>query len=214
MVHNLTNTNADGLLVARICHDLKNCLSVITFLKEDIADGTVDIQTGLSNLLESIDKLSLRLSFFQNLAVDGAHIGNLYEMLQQMCKGSNVKLIFDINTRNDEQNCDEQNVVCGILYLVVVDSLRSGKVQTIIVEEDANMENVSISLFNTKADDLPQEINDIAEMEEVPANVVNALALYVRRIMKRHGYHANIFEVNNCNELEEPGVKIILKKLS
>lgn len=213
-MNNTINANADGLLVARICHDLKNCLSVIAFLKEDIAEGTIDIQTGVNNLVESIDRLSLRLSFFQNLAVDGAHIGNLYEILQKMCEGSNVKLIFDTNTRNDSDNCDEQNIVCGILYLIVVDALRSGKAQTIIVAEDVGTESVRITVLNTKVDDLPQEICDISEMKEVEATVVNALALYVRRIMKRHGYCANIYDVKNDSELEEASVKIVLAKLN
>lgn len=214
MVYNVTNSNTDGLLVARICHDLKNCLSVITFLKEDIADGVVDVQKGMNTLLESIDKLSLRLSFFQNLSVDGTHLGNLYEMLIQMCENSKIKLIFDIDTHNDTRTCDEQNVVCGILYLIVVDILRSGRSQTIIVSEEIKTENVNISLLNTTLEELPQEICDIVEIDEAPATVVNALALYVRRIMKRHGYCANIYNVGDCHDLEESGVKIVLKKLS
>ena len=212
----MSNNNADGLLVARICHDLKNCLSVVAFQKEDLADGVVDLQTGVNNIISGVDNLSLRLSFFQNLVVGGSHIGNLYEILKQMCVGSSVNLVFDIdiNTNISGQLYSEQNIVCGILYLIVVDALRSKSSQTIIVSKDSREDVVNIFIPGITMDDIPREIIDIAEMNEVVATVVNALALYVRRLMKRHGYSANIFDTGSRINSDEIGVKIVLAKLT
>lgn len=212
----MLNNNADGLLVARICHDLKNCLSVIAFQKEDLADGAVDLQTGVNNIISGVDNLSLRLSFFQNLVVDGSHIGNLYEILKQMCVGSSVSLIFDIdiNTNISGQLCSEQNIICGILYLIVVDALRSKVPQTIVVSKDLREDVVNIFISGITMDNIPREIIDIAEMNEVVATVVNALALYVRRLMKRNGYSANVFDTGSRINSDEVGVKIVLAKLT
>ncbi len=203
--------NADGLLVARICHDLKNCLSVIAFFKEDLMENSVDLKNGLEEFIKSVDNLSLRLSFFQNLAVDGAHIGNLYEMLQQMCAEHGINLAFDINSVDLEQDSIVQNVICGILYLIIVDLLRNKSPHEIITVTDKQLENIVITISNMSTEALPREVWDITEIEEVQATIVNALALYVKKIMKRHGYVTNIFDEQDTTGASN--VKIIIKKL-
>ncbi len=203
--------NADGLLIARICHDLKNCLSVVAFFKEDLLEGTVDPKEGLDALVKSVDKLNLRLSFFQNLAVDGSHIGNLYDMLRNMCIGHDIKLEFDITSIDPENDGIIQNIVCGILYLIVVDALRSGSARTITAVSSNQAERIEITISDMTVEDLPSEVLDISEMDTVNVTVVNALALYIKRVLTRHGYVANIFDELDDNS--NSNVKIVLKKL-
>ena len=204
--------NADGLLIAKICHDLKNCLSIVTFIKEDLNDGTVDLKTGLADLIKSVDNLNLRLSFFQNLAVDGSHIGNLYEMLTEMCSDHNVQIIYEMSTANSIGF--EQNIICGILYLIVIEILRGNNSQKITVSKDLHSGNVIILLPNMMVTSLPTEVIDLTEMDDTEVTVVNALALYIKRLMKRHGWRANVYDVKEGLCQEESGVKIVLAKLN
>lgn len=198
------STDISSMLISKVCHDLANTLSTIVFIKEDINDGTIDDKTGIKELINSTENLSLRLSFFQNIVVSGKHIKSLYDILTDLCNKHNIKFeIQDLITQNEDHPFYEENIICGIIYMLVSAGIKQQSFNTIKLMFSNN--KIVINVPDLSIDNVPSDILDVTSIDPIQPSIVNIFAVYIRNLFTTYRYTAFLKAMD--------GVSIVICKL-
>ena len=208
------------LLVSKICHDLANSLTKIALIKENLIDGTCSAEVGIKDLIESIDMLNLYFEFFRNITIQAQHIKNLYSILISICKKNGIDLSMQYNKcQSIEHSYCEENIICGILYILVYHAIRMKSFNKLDVIFACDSK-IIIHIPNILKNDLPQDIDDLITMDAILPNATNILAIYIKDIMSKNHYAAYINDSNskspdlqNFETTNSVAINIIVYKL-
>lgn len=184
----------EGLLASKICHDLANRLTSVICAKEELSEQNCNLQD-LSNALELT---SLNLIFFQNITVQASHIANLYDILIKIGKLANITINIDF-TSNEDNNYHKENIICGLIYIIVSNSIKTKRQTEINVKFDNK--NATISIEGFELENLPQALQDILSPTALQVNNINAFAMYIKKIIDANGYVLLLKEDKNRTDL-------------
>ena len=166
-----------NLTVAKICHEMANYLSVLNFIKEDIASNT----TGdVREMFKIIELLTHTMDFFRNVYADNIDSNTVINVLKK------IYLLKEINLFLPSDNISGkiQGAICCVLYTIMKSS-KSGDIVSV-----SNVGNKVV--INMPADCLlPVEVNK-ALSSDIPNNAFNILVNYAKSIARLDGYEIKI----------------------
>ena len=165
------------MTVAKICHEMANYLSVLNFIKEDIASNT----TGdVREMFKIVELLTYTMDFFRNVYADNIDSKTLINALKK------IYLLKEINLFMSSDNMPEKirGAICCVLY-TIMQSSNSGDIVSV-----SNVGN-KVVINMPKDSILPTEVNK-ALSSDISNNAFNILVNYAKSIARLDGYEIRI----------------------
>jgi len=175
-----------NLTVAKICHEMANYLSVLSFIKEDIAGNATG---NIEELCKTIDLLTYTMDFFRNVYADNADSKAEINALKKIYLLKDINLFISSDNGLYSLPNRVQKAICCILYTAMKSS-KSGDIVTVSRAMDKFVINIP---ENTN---LPTEVNN-ALSGTLPSNVINILINYAKNIASLEGYKIRLEESSN-----------------
>lgn len=188
------------LTVAKLCHEMSGCLSIMKFLEEDLeaSQSTDDLKL----LFSEIDIMSSVMDFFRAVYSCSYQKTKIYETVVFLYKVKKVSLqsllviqkIFD-----DFENGNEENILAGVLYVV----LKSCRSSSAVFVENVN----SVISITTENASLAYGTINALNNDDAEEDVFNVFAKYIRILANLEKY------VIQASSLLNGGVNITICKL-
>lgn len=196
----MTGLNTTRLTVAKLCHEMSGCLSIMKFLTEDLEKA--QNATDLKDLFNEVEMMTAILEFFRAIYSDSKHKANIYDVIANLFQKKKVKLnnskqiatIFD-NLKTGFQ----ERILAGILYIVLQACCSSFSVSVEWREENLCIFSDSATL----ASNILMALSD----DNVEENVFNIFALYVKKMIVLNNCELIIKTSSTC------GVEIEICKI-
>lgn len=168
------NTN---LTVAKICHEMANYLSVLTFIKEDIADNATDDE---QEMFTNIELLTHTMDFFRSIYSDNINSEAIINVLENIysLKGLHLSISYGALNLLSEK---VRGAVCAVLYTI----MKTAKPRdTVAVYKKTN--DIVIDVPQNRM--LSNGVKDALSANSVDNNVFNILINYAKSIAASDGY--------------------------
>lgn len=170
-----------NLVVAKICHEMANYLSILNFIKEDIADNATN---DIREMLKIIELLAGTMDFFRNIYSDSSDTESLINTVKKIYLLKDVKLQFPCETIYSIPE-KVKNALCGILYTIVKSS-RPGDVVTV----SGSTHKILIDMPKNRA--FPIEVRNALSHDAIKDNVFNILVNHAKRLANSEGYEIKL----------------------
>ena len=176
--------NNTKLTVAKICHELANYLSIIQFMKEDIATNTEEIQ----ELIKIIDTLTYTMDFFRNIYSDNTDSNAIIDDINRICNIKGIKIVFAENlTETIPDNI--KNSIFGIVYQIIKVSKKDD-----VIKISGTNDKIFIKIPEYRA--FPTGVANALLYENVTDDIFNVFINYVKNIAIADGYNIVLDDYN------------------
>jgi glycyl-tRNA synthetase beta subunit len=165
------------LTVAKLCHEMANHLSVITFIKEDLAGETDE----LDELSMRTDLLTYVMEFFRGMYSTSGTITDMTEVVLSIANFQRVRISDSANAMCKFSITKEANFFAGVLY-IVLKICKPG--DTITITESHRFTTVTIDTPRKLHSSICMAFNDETAVEDI----FNIFALYVKKLASNQGF--------------------------
>jgi hypothetical protein len=173
----MNQAHAVELTVAKLCHEMANHLSVITFFREDLANKADD----LGELFVRIDLLMHVMDFFRGMYSTSGTIADMAEVVLRIANCQRIRINDTANAICNFSTAKEANFFAGVLYIL----LKICKPEDVItIAGDCRFTTVTI--------DAPRKLHSSVCMafngESAEEDIFNIFALHVKILATRQGF--------------------------
>ena len=185
------------LTVAKLCHEISGCLSIMKFLEEDLeaSQSTEDLKM----LFNEVDIISFVMDFFRNIYSSSNQKTEIHNVIANLYKIKNITLNNLPEIFQDFKNGNEENILAGILYII----LKSCRAESSVFV----CRTVDIVSVTTENASLSYSIINALNNDDAEEDIFNVFAKYIKAIATSEGY------VIKAESLLNGGVSLVICKL-
>jgi hypothetical protein len=191
----VTQLETVKLTVAKICHEIANCLIVIKFLQEDLSNSPI---REIGELCREIDILINITDFFRNIYSMSDATSDSVSPIMNTLKLKKITLC-DKTGIIEKLSSSGGKTICGVVYMMMK-SCKPG--DSIIVEKRGeNTIMISIDKPRTIATKIIDTLNAKGLVNE---DVFNVFAVYVKSLAEVEGLNISV----NIDKNHTPSIEI------